>query len=415
MGDKVTKLPNIRFSGFEDAWKHDKFNEVFTYLKNNSLSRAELNYDEGTVKNVHYGDILIKFGEVLDTENYEIPYVSNKDFKVENTSLLQTGDIVIADAAEDNTVGKCSEIKLTEEIDIVSGLHTIPCRPIVEFGDGYLGYYMNSNAYHDQLLQLIQGSKVSSISKSALKNTNIIYPNIDEQKSIGNLFINLDKIIILHKHKLELVKETKKSMLQKMFPKDGRNVPEFRFVGFTDEWKAYKLSDVAEYRNGRAHEKDINEDGAFIVVNSKFVSTNGLVKKFSNKLIEPLKSGEIAFVLSDVPKGKALARTFLINEDEKYSLNQRIAGVTPLKETDSYFLNILMNRNDYFLKFDNGVGQTNLSKSEVESFLEFYPCYEEQVKIGDYFNGLDNIITIHQRELDLLKGLKKTMLKQMFI
>ena len=108
-------------------------------------------------------------------------------------------------------------------------------------------------------------------------------------------------------------------------------------------------------------------------------------------------------MLSDVPNGKALAKTFLIDVDDKYSLNQRIAGITPHKETDSYFLNILMNRNIYFLKFDNGVGQTNLSKSEVESFLEFYPCHEEQAKIGSYFNELDNLITLHQRKSFLMK------------
>lgn len=114
-------------------------------------------------------------------------------------------------------------------------------------------------------------------------------------------------------------------------------------------------------------------------------------------MIEPLKKGEIAFVLSDVPNGKAIAKTFLIDSNNKYSLNQRVAGITPKQEIDDYFLNIIMNRNSYFLKFDNGVGQTNLSKSEVENFFDSYPNYSEQQKIGGFFRQLDNLITVNQR------------------
>lgn len=110
-----------------------------------------------------------------------------------------------------------------------------------------------------------------------------------------------------------------------------------------------------------------------------------------------MKKGEIAFVLSDVPNGKAIAKTFLIDSNNKYSLNQRVAGITPKQEIDDYFLNIIMNRNSYFLKFDNGVGQTNLSKSEVENFFDSYPNYSEQQKIGGFFRQLDNLITVNQR------------------
>lgn len=122
----------------------------------------------------------------------------------------------------------------------------------------------------------------------------------------------------------------------------------------------------------------------------------------------------MAFVLSDVPNGKAIARTFLVDKEHRYSLNQRIAGITPHKDTDSYFLNVLMNRNPYFLKFDNGVGQTNLTKADVENFIGHYPSYEEQQKIGTFFKQLDDTIALHQRKLDLLKETKKGFLQKMF-
>ena len=190
--------------------------------------------------------------------------------------------------------------------------------------------------------------------------------------------------------------------------------PNIRFAGFEDDWEQRKLGEVAEYRNGKAHENNISETGKYVVVNSKFVSTDGEVRKFSAEQIEPLYEGEIAFVLSDVPNGRAIARTFLVDESGKYTLNQRIAGITPNEHTDSYFLHILMNRNKYFLKFDDGNKQTNLSVNDVMQFEERYPSYREQTKIGAYFSTLDHPITLHQRKCDEVKKVKKIMLQKMF-
>lgn len=190
--------------------------------------------------------------------------------------------------------------------------------------------------------------------------------------------------------------------------------PEIRFKGFTAPWEQRKLGDVAKYRNGKAHENDICEDGRYIVVNSKFVSTNGEVKKYSAKQIEPLYKNEIAFVLSDVPNGRAIARTFLVEKDDKYTLNQRIAGITPNENITPYFLYILMNRNKYFLQFDDGAKQTNLSVNDVMKFEEYYPTDAEQEQIGAYFKYLDHLITLHQRKCNTLKNLKEAMLTKMF-
>lgn len=175
------------------------------------------------------------------------------------------------------------------------------------------------------------------------------------------------------------------------------------------------MGEVTKYRNGKAHENSISEDGKYVVVNSKFVSTNGEIRKFSDKQIEPLYAGEIAFVLSDVPNGRAIARMFLVDKSDIYTLNQRIAGITPNENTDSYFLYILMNRNKYFLKFDDGNKQTNLSVNDVMQFEEMYPSNEEQQKIGDYFKALDTLITLHQCKCDELRNMKKFTLQNMFV
>ena len=190
--------------------------------------------------------------------------------------------------------------------------------------------------------------------------------------------------------------------------------PKIRFKGFSDDWEQRELEEVAKYRNGKAHENCIDDNGKYIVVNSKFVSTDGGVKKFSNLQNEPLFKNEIAFVLSDVPNGRALARTFLIEKADKYTLNQRIAGITPLSGIYPYYLYILMNRHPYFLAFDDGAKQTNLSVSDVMEFESYYPIYDEQKKIGECFHSIDKLITLHQRKLEKLMNVKKSMLEKMF-
>ncbi len=211
--------PEIRFAGFTDAWEQREYGAAFSVLQNNTLSRAELGTENGCGLNVHYGDILVKFGEVIDAKTENLPYIiSEETLSKFKASFLQDGDVIIADTAEDETVGKCAEITNSEGLSIVSGLHTIPVRPNQKFAVGFLGYMMNSTSYHDQLLPLMQGTKVTSISKAALHNTVIIYPaKLEEQKQIADYFRNLDSIITLHQRKLETLQKLKKSMLQKMF------------------------------------------------------------------------------------------------------------------------------------------------------------------------------------------------------
>lgn len=250
MAEKIN-VPEIRFTGFVDPWEQRKLGDEFAFLKNNTLSRAELSDSEGAVRNIHYGDILTKFGSVLDGAHVGIPRIMNEETARSLTNdQLRDGDIIVADTAEDEAVGKCTELRELGINKIVSGLHTIPLRPYSRYAPGFLGHYLNSDAYHCQLKPLMQGIKVISISRTALAETQLTVPSFDEQRQIGGYFSNLDALITLHQRKFEKLVQLKKSMLDKMFPKPGERFPEIRFAGFTDPWEQRKLGNCGTTYGG---------------------------------------------------------------------------------------------------------------------------------------------------------------------
>ena len=214
-----SSYPEIRFKGFTDPWEQRKFGEVFMSLQNNTLSRAELNDEFGAAQNIHYGDVLIKYDEILDVSKEPLSYIEKQSIADKfKTSYLQNGDVIIADTAEDETVGKCTEIEGLTDQKVISGLHTMPVRPNRKFASGFLGFYLNSAAYHDQLKPLMQGIKVTSISKGAMQDTVVKFPlDLKELEQIGIYFGGLDHLITLHQRELEKLQNIKKSLLEKMF------------------------------------------------------------------------------------------------------------------------------------------------------------------------------------------------------
>ena len=396
MSKDKKKVPNLRFKGFTDDWKQRKLGDFGKVAMNKRIFKNQTS-DEGDVPFYKIGT----FGGVADSyitkelfEEYKLKY-----------PYPRKGDLLISASG---SIGRVIEYSGKDEYFQDSNIVWLD-------HDNRLDNSFLKQFYNIIKWQGLEGSTIKRLYNKNILATKIDVPSISEQLRIGDFFQQFDTLITLHQRKLVLLKQLKKGLLQKMFAEKNSKQPVLRFKGFNDDWEQRKLIQVANYRNGRAHEKDINMNGNYIVVNSKFVSSNGRVKKFSSKLMEPLNKGEIAFVLSDVPNGKALARTFLVKEGHKYSLNQRIAGITPHQNISSYFLYILMNRNPYFLKFDDGVGQTNLSKKDVEQFSDHYPSGEEQQMIGKVFGELDRLITLQQQKLAKYQSIKKSLLQQMFI
>ena len=400
----MSNTPDIRFKEFTEPWEQRRFSDLVVIERGGSPRPI----DKFITKNEN-GLNWVKIGDAPDQGNYITKTVE----KIIPEGLSKTREVHPGDLILSNSMSFGKPYIMAIDGCIHDGWLLIRDTKKV-FDLMFLCILLGTDNMLNQYKAMAAGSTVNNLNKELVGGTTVAFPKLDEQQKIGEYFKILDNLITLHQRKCDGMSEFKNFMLQKMFPKNGEQFPEIRFNGFTDPWEQRKLEKVAKYRNGKAHENEIDIDGEYIVVNSKFVSTDGEVRKFSNSQNEPLYENELAFVLSDVPNGRAIARTFLVDKSNKYTLNQRIAGITPLEGIDPYYLHIRMNRNPYFLKFDDGNKQTNLSIKDVLNYEDMYPKYEEQKKIGTYFRDIDNLITLHQRKRDELKDLKKFMLQNMF-
>ena len=355
-----------------------------------------MNYESGTVKNVHYGDVLIKFGDYIDASETELPYISDdaKADKFKN-SFLQDGDIIIADTAEDDTVGKCTEIQGSEGLKLLSGLHTIACRPKEKFGPMFLGYYINSPAYHNQLKPLMQGIKVTSISKSALQDTDMIMPkSIDEQIKIGEYFSNLDNLITLHQCEY-FVPFTMPIQNKKSY--------------FPTSWEQRKLGELAEIKDSARipnaewsdfgvpyiRASDItNEDASGVL----FIS-HERYEFYKNKTGAPAK-GDVLF-----NGGGEIGKTMLNSSDSPIYVQGGAVLYARTSVADSLEGQYLKtyfetpNAQHYFETASAGGTMKHFTLKPSQEMPIKLPQVEEQKKIGECFSDIDNLITLHQREL----------------
>ena len=413
----MSNTPSIRFSGFDKDWSAKSFGDTFAGLSNNTLSRAELSDEDGSVKNVHYGEVLIKYGAFLDVAEERIPSISSNELAEKwKNAALQNGDVIIADTAEDTTAGKCTEIGKIENDTIVAGLHTIPVRPRFEYATGYLGYYMNSDAFHDQLLPLMQGTKVTSISKTYLSETSLRYPaELAEQEKIAGLLCNLDQSIAFQHRKCDKLIALKSACLDKMFPRSGSKVPELRFAGFTSDWEQRKLGELAVF-NPKAELPDVFE---YVDLES-VVGTEMLSHRTETKRTAPSRAQRLAqtgdlFYQTVRPYQK---NNYLFEKPDKhYVFSTGYAQMRPV--VDGRFLLCLV-QSDGFVKvvLDNCTG-TSYPAINSNDLAEIEVCSpgnpQEQTEIGDFFKGLDTLITLHQRKLEKLKRLKQAMMYKMFV
>lgn len=418
----VRKLKRTEIGDIPIDWELQTFEETFNVLSSNTLSRENLNNRSGVVRNIHYGDILTKFSEVLDCKEEDIPYIDDLSLLTSSAQLLRDGDIVIADTAEDETVGKVTEVQNLGNGKLVAGLHTIPCR--VKKGDfvpGWLGYYMNSHMYHNQIIPYITGIKVSSISKSAIANTWIVIPPIEEQKRIVEILSQIDLLIRKEQEVTDKITAVKMGCLSKMFPKAGESIPEMRLPGFDGDWEKQKLIEVCDYVDYRGKTPSKTDEGIFLVtaknVKAGYIDYDVSKQYISENVYEEVmhrgmpQIGDV-LITTEAPCGNvaqvnrediALAQRII-----KYRGHNDVVNNTYLKHylLSSTFQRILLAKSSGGTV--QGIKGSILHQQEI-----MLPKYKEQIDIGRNLDNLDHLITLHQQKYHKYMKIKSGLISML--
>ena len=269
------------------------------------------------------------------------------------------------------------------------------------------------------------GSAQKALHEKVWLESVVTVPTLLEQQKIGEFFKQLDSLITLHQRKLDHLEEQKKGFLQKMFPKKGQTVPEIRFPGFTDAWEQRKLGEVGETYTGLSGKtkQDFGHGEAQFVTYMN-VYTNTIANLHMVEQVEidnhqnEVQYGDVFFTTSsETPEEVGMTSVWLGNSRFIY-LNSFCFGFRPVYEIDSYYLAYMLRSASIRKKLTvlaQGISRYNISKKRVMDISVFLPSLEEQHKVGNFFKQLDSLIALHQRKLNHLKLLRKSLLQQVFI
>lgn len=397
--------PNIRFKGFGGDWEQRKLGDMVSFSKGTGYSKADLQ-DSGTPI-ILYGRLYTKYETVIsevDTFADEKP----------NSVFSKGGEVIVpasGETAEDISVASVVEqsgVMLGGDLNII----TTP----QELDSAFLAISISNGKPHSDMAKMAQGKSVVHLHNSDLAKINLPYPSYDEQYKISSSFAALDNLITLHQRKCDSLKQVKKYMLQKMFPKQGEKVPEIRFAGFTGDWEQRKLGDVIE----DYVDKTTIEDQFPVLTSSQ---QKGIVLQdeyFSGERVS--QNGNIGYFV--IPRGYFAYRSRSDNDVFVFNRNDAIdMGIIsyfyPVFKPIGVDSDFLLRRLNYGLEEQikinsEGTGQHVLSLKKFKNIVGVFPSYAEQKLIGRYFKELDNLINLHQRKEDRLKEVKKFMLQNMF-
>ena len=374
-----------------------RFRDVGHFLRNNTLSRDKMSESDGCVQNIHYGDVLIKYREILNVSRTNIPWIVGNSKDSPLGDMLQDGDIIISDTAEDYTVGKATELLEINGASVVAGLHTMPFRPLSNlFSPCFLGYYINSMAYRFQLYALIQGIKVCAISKKTMSGTFLIVPPLAEQKKIAEVLGVWDKAIEKQSQLIEQLTLRKRGLMQQLL------TAKRRLPGFSDPWKELKLRDIAKIRKGeQVNKEDLFFNAKYPVINGGItpsgyldiynttantitISEGGNSCGYVNFMTTPFWSGGHCYTI-DVKDG--------INNLFVYQL---------LKHNEKYIMSLRV-----------GSGLPNIQVKDLGNLRLVVPNNQEQTAIAQVLTAADREIELAQQKLELLRQQKRGLMQQL--
>lgn len=416
-------VPKLRFPEFRDdpPWSAPLLADLYDFKRTNTLSRDKLNYETGTIRNIHYGDIHTKFNPLFQVREEHVPYVNpNSSAKgIDADAFCEEGDIVLADASEDlNDVGKAIEVVSLDGEQVVAGTHTIlgtrqGSVPVV----GFSGQLFQSAAVRAGIKKEAQGAKVYGISAKRISAVPIPLPPTEaEQQMIADCLGSLDDLIAAEGRKLEVLQQHKQGLMQQIFPRPGKTVPRLRFPEFADapQWQISTFGERCESFSGST--PDTSEKtyygGTIPFIRSAeigcdetdiFLTKEGL----ANSAAKMVKRGDLLVALYGANSGDtALARI-------DGAINQAIMC---LRSADSapYLYHYLTARKNWIITTYLQGGQGNLSGQIVLSVPLSIPHKDEQQKIADCLGSLDALISAEGRKLEALRQHKQGLMQQLF-
>ena len=404
-------IPKLRFPSFNGNWESRK-------LGNQMYIKSRIGW-QALKKNEYLstGDYYLITGTDIDENTHTVnlnrcSYVSKERYEMDENIQVHEGDIIVT---KDGTIGK---------VAMVSGLD----KPATLNSHLFVLRDLSGKLYNRFLLQLLcshvftnfvestkTGSTLTGLPQKTIIEFTFMVPNIEEQKKISSTLDNLDTLITLQQRKLDQIREYKKGMLQKMFPKEGETVPEVRFPGFTGEWERRKLRELAEF-----NPKSILPDSFEYVDLESVVGTEMLSHRTESKESAPSRAQRLA------QKGDLFYQTvrpyqrnnYLFEKfDDNYVFSTGYAQMRPygdgrfllgLVQTDSFINTVL----DHC----TGTSYPAINSNDLADIYVYSPMDKtEQKRIGDFLTSLDTLISLHQRKLDQMKEYKKGLLQQMFV
>lgn len=407
------KVPALRFRGFDNAWEQCKLSDIYQNIGNAFVGTATPYY----VENGHFYLESNNIKEGFINHNTEI-FINDEFYEKQKDKWLHTGDIVMVQSGH---VGHTAVIP--EELNNTAAHALIMFRnPKEKIESYFLNCQYQTFKSKKKIDNITVGNTIKHILASDMQEFVVDFTSYEEQSKIAVYFKSLDHLISLHQRKLEMLKKVKKSMLEKMFPKNDAKVPEVRFSDFTDAWEQRKLSELADIVGGGTPSTVISEywdgdidwyapaeiaDQIFVNLSQKKITTEGL----NNSSAKMLPVGTVLFT-----SRAGIGKTAILTKEG--CTNQGFQSIIPHKdELDSYFV---FSRTDELKRYGETVGAgstfVEVSGKQMANMTISIPAtMGEQRQIGTYFRNLDNLIILHQRKLEKLKNIKKSMLEKMFI
>ncbi len=409
------KKPAIRFKGFTDSWEQRKFDKWGDFYYGHSCPKWSVTED-ATIPCIRYGELYTKFGAKIDK------VYSYTNMPTEKLRFSKGTEVLIPRVGEDPMdYNHCTWLSLKDVAigEMISVFNTDQ--------DPLFSATMFNATLQKEFAIRVEGGSVTNLYFDKLRNIDISYPLLAEQKKIAAFFENLDHLITLHQRKYDKLQIIKKAMLEKMFPQNGSCFPEIRFKGFTDSWEQRKLGDVVN-RVTRKNQDLVSELPLTISAQYGLIDQNEFFdKRVASKDVSGyylIENGEFAYNKStstDAPWGAVKRLDHY--ENGVLSTLYIVFGIKENNPIDSNFLVSYYNTN----LWHKGIREIAAEGARNHGLLNIVPAdffetelmipqdIEEQKQIGKFFKELEALITLHQREVEKLQNIKKSMLETMFV